>query len=298
MQTVIKVDQATLAKMTSHYGKPAKSSPGVIFRGKTNGTTVTGYRTGKVLFQGQNAGREAAQWQPSSSSNGEKHGDLPAGFDHLAVLGSDEVGVGSYFGPLTVAAVYVDRQHVDQVEQLGVRDSKQLTDPQITRMAKKIIELCPYHVVNLDPPTYNRLMSKYGNQAQLKALSHNLALAKVLNKIKPIEPEAILIDQFVAPNTYYRYLKGQSTIVKDRVHFHVRGEHEHVAVAAGSIVARYYSLQRMDVLSEKAGVTLPIGAGTNVDNVAASLIRHGKDLGQFAKLHFANTKKAEKLAKN
>lgn len=301
MQTVIKVDQATLAIMTSHYGKPSKASPGVVFRGKHNGTTVTGYRTGKVLFQGQNASREAAQWHQSSSvspSNGKKKDDLPAGFDQMAVLGSDEVGVGSYFGPLTVAAVFVDRQHVDQVEQLGVRDSKQLTDPQITRMAKKIIQLCPYHVVNLDPPTYNRLMNKYGNQAQLKALSHNLALAKVLNKIKPVQPEAILIDQFVAPQTYYRYLKGQSTIVKDKVHFHVRGEHEHVAVAAGSIVARYYSLQRMDVLSEKAGVTLPIGAGTNVDNVAASLLRHGKDLGQFAKLHFANTKKAEKLAKN
>lgn len=296
MQTVIKVNHTTLAKMTRHYGKPEKAAPGVVFRGKHNGTTVTGYRTGKVLFQGGEAEREAAQWQNvPSSKKSTSSSNLPQGFDQLAVLGSDEVGVGSYFGPLTVAAVFVDRHHVQPIEKLGVRDSKQLTDPQIVRMAKQIIELCPYHVVNLDPPTYNRLMAKYNNQAQLKALCHNLALAKVLNKIQPVQPEAILIDQFVAPQTYYRYLKGQSTIVKDKVYFHVRGEHEHVAVAAGSIVARYYSLKRMDALSEAAGITLPIGAGNNVDNVAASLLRHGKDLGQFAKLHFANTKKAEKM---
>lgn len=301
MPTVLKVDSKQLAKMTAHYGLPKKKGPGMVFFGKHNGTTVTGYQTGKVLFQGANAQAEAALWQSAATESSKSHrhvGDLPAGFEKLAVIGSDEVGVGSYFGPLTVAAVFVDSAHLQPIEQLGVRDSKKLTDPQIIKMAKQIITECPYHVVNLDPPTYNRLMAKYGNQAQVKALAHNLALAKVLSKIKPTTPDAILIDQFVAPRTYFRYLRGQSTIVRDKVYFHVRGEQEHVAVAAGSIVARYYSLQRMDALSEQAGMTLPIGAGTNVDNVAASLLRHHQDLGQFAKLHFANTAKARRLAKD
>lgn len=300
MQIVIQVNQPTLAKMADFYGQATKPLPGAVFRGKHNGTTVTGYHSGKVLFQGQNPQSEADRWHLTASAphhQAHHSGDLPAGFDQLAVLGSDEVGVGSYFGPLTVAAVFVDRDQVGAITKLGVQDSKQLSDPQIIKMAKAIIKTCPYHVVNLDPPTYNRLMDKYHNQAQLKALCHNLALAKVLDKIKPAEPEAILVDQFVAPATYYRYLKGQKTIVKKGVHFHVRGEHEHVAVAAGSIVARYYSLQRMDALSQKAGETLPIGAGTNVDNVAASLLRHGKDLRQFAKVHFANTAKAQRLAR-
>ena len=297
MQIVTRADSETLARMADFYGSPAKQLPGAIFRGKHHGTTVTGYRSGKVMFQGADPKAEAERWQLSARNTADQHrGDLPAGFDHLAVLGSDEVGVGSYFGPLTVAAVFVDRDHVAPIEQLGVQDSKQLSDPQIIRLAKKIIRQCPYHIVNLDPPTYNRLMKRYGNQAQLKALCHNLALAKVLDKIKPQQPEAVLIDEFVAPATYYRYLKGQKRIVKSNVYFHVRGESEHVAVAAGSIVARYYSLQRMDALSEKAGMTLPIGAGTNVDDVAASLLRHGQDLGQFAKLHFANTAKARKMA--
>ena len=40
---------------------------------------------------------------------------------------------------------------------------------------------------------------------------------------------------------------------------------------------------------------LPIGAGKAVDMVAAQLLQQGADLNHYAKLHFANTLKAEKL---
>ena len=52
----------------------------------------------------------------------------------------------------------------------------------------------------------------------------------------------------------------------------------------------------MDELSALAGQTLPIGAGHKVDLIAADLIRKGKNLDQFAKLHFGNTMKARRLA--
>ncbi|KRM80943.1 hypothetical protein FC35_GL000289 [Limosilactobacillus coleohominis DSM 14060] len=61
-------------------------------------------------------------------------------------------------------------------------------------------------------------------------------------------------------------------------------------------MARYISLQTMDDLSGRAGMTLPIGAGLKVDQVAAQLLKQGQDLNNFAKLHFTNTKKAIKLA--
>ena len=67
------------------------------------------------------------------------------------------------------------------------------------------------------------------------------------------------------------------------------------SVAAASILARVVELNTLKQLSKDAGVALPIGAGHAVDEVAAQLLRNGKDLSQFAKLHFANTKKAEHL---
>ena len=54
-------------------------------------------------------------------------------------------------------------------------------------------------------------------------------------------------------------------------------------------------LDTMSKLSQEAGMQLPIGAGHAVDLVAAKLMQQGVDLRHFAKLHFANTKKAQKI---
>lgn len=295
MQIVINVSPTTFQKMSAYYASSEKLPAGASFRQHKSDVTVTGYtKSHKVMFQGQRAQSEAAKWSSQAASQGKSAG-LPKGFAGWSVLGSDEVGVGSYFGPLTVAAVYVDADHVQKVTALGVKDSKTLSDPEIIKLAHRVMKICPYHIVNLDPDVYNDRIKRY-NQAQLKALCHNLALGKVLEKIAPTKPRAILIDQFESAKTYFHHLAGQKNIVSDHVYFRVKGEQAHVAVAAASVVARYYSLTRMDALSEQAGMTLPIGAGHVVDEIAAKLLRQGQDLEHFAKLHFANTQKAQRLA--
>ena len=66
-------------------------------------------------------------------------------------------------------------------------------------------------------------------------------------------------------------------------------------MAAASILARVVELDAIARLSEEAGMLLPIGAGHQVDIIAAKLMKKGLDLNHFAKLHFANTQKAKKL---
>ncbi|BAP86036.1 ribonuclease HIII [Paucilactobacillus hokkaidonensis JCM 18461] len=299
MQEVLSFAKSQLNNMQKTYAPFTVAAPsGAIFRAKKNGVTITAYRSGKVMFQGNNTTVESKQWQANATKKvgAPTPTGLPQGFANWSVLGSDEVGTGSYFGPLTVAAVYVDAAHLDRVRQLGIQDSKKLTDPEIIRMAKQLLTFLPYHVVNLMPVKYNQLMKQY-NQGQLKALCHNLALQTVIQKISPTKPDGILIDQFVAPATYYHYLKGQSKIISENVYFQIKGEQAHLAVAAASIIARYISLLAMDQLTEQAKLTLPIGAGNAVDQIAAKLLHEGKSLDQFAKTHFANTQKAIKIAK-
>lgn len=305
MTIVLKVSSSVLAQLANHYttGPQSDLPKGTNFRAKLPGVTITAYNSGKVMFQGQLAEQEANRWssianlQPAvhKSSQTKAIAGLPPHFAELAVVGSDEVGTGSYFGPLTTAAVFVDHDHLAPLRHLGVEDSKKLTDPAIIKMAKQIMAECPYHVVNVKPVDYNRLIQKY-NQAQLKAICHNYVLNQVLTKIVPTKPDAILIDQFVKPQTYFNYLQDQSPIIRQHVFFKEKGESYHLAVAAASIVARYVSLTTMDELSTAAGMTLPIGAGLKVDQIAAKLIHQGKDLKRFAKLHFANTAKAQQLA--
>ncbi|MGO4076176.1 ribonuclease HIII, partial [Staphylococcus aureus] len=64
----------------------------------------------------------------------------PPGIASMSVIGSDEVGTGDYFGPITVCAAYVDASQLALMKELGVKDSKGLKDPQIINIAKDLIK--------------------------------------------------------------------------------------------------------------------------------------------------------------
>lgn len=308
MQTVIQVTPTQLKKITDYYANMAtgKQPTGAIFVAKKGPTTITAYRSGKVMFQGVNYAQEAARWQTPAQQNTTRQAtgkqattpgvNIPQGFANWSVLGSDEVGAGAYFGPLTTAAVYVPKDQLAWVRQLGIADSKTLTDAKMRQIAPEIIANLPHHVVNLMPEKYNQ-MQPTNNVNQMKAISHNFVLGKVLAKIAPTTPDAILIDQFAQASTYFKYLTQtqQSPIIKDNVYFTTKGEQYHLSVAAASILARVVELDSMAKLSEEAGIPLPIGAGHQADEAAAQLLDRGLDLNHFAKVHFANTQKAQKL---
>lgn len=308
MQTVIQVTPTQLKKITDYYANMAtgKQPTGAIFVAKKGPTTITAYRSGKVMFQGANYAQESARWQTPAQQNTTRQVtgkqattpgvNIPQGFANWSVLGSDEVGAGAYFGPLTTAAVYVPKDQLAWVRQLGIADSKTLTDAKMRQIAPEIIANLPHHVVNLMPEKYNQ-MQPTNNVNQMKAISHNFVLGKVLAKIAPTTPDAILIDQFAQASTYFKYLTQaqQSPIIKDNVYFTTKGEQYHLSVAAASILARVVELDSMAKLSEEAGIPLPIGAGRQADEAAAQLLDRGLDLNHFAKVHFANTQKAQKL---
>ncbi|MEX0380195.1 ribonuclease HIII [Leuconostoc sp. MS02] len=307
MQTVIQVTRLQLQKMATFYAPNSTQNlpNGAFFAAKNKTASIIGYKSGKVMFQGPGFANEAALWQSGIGATdpkmiGKKSTtpgiNIPTNFADWSVLGSDEVGAGAYFGPLTTAAVFVDKENMGWVRQLGIADSKTLTDAKMRQIAPEIIAKLPHHVVNLMPEKYNSLQPN-NNVNQMKAISHNFALGKVLEKILPTVPDGILIDQFAQESTYFKYLHNakQANVVRKDVYFTTKGEQYHLSVAAASILARVVELDALDALSKEAGIRLPIGAGKEVDIVAAKLLNKGVDLNHFAKLHFANTLKAEKL---
>ncbi|MGX7394959.1 ribonuclease HIII [Carnobacterium mobile] len=305
---VLTVSPKILKEMKSYYQNYLKSTtpPGGNFAAKKAAVNITAYNSGKVLFQGHSAQQEAALWaskatnKPTkkSSSNGSTlNTPLPAGFRNWSVIGSDEVGNGSYFGPLSVVAAYVDQSQLPLLKELGVRDSKDMKDAEIITVAKDLITFLPYSLLNVMPQKYNAIQPTM-TQGKMKAVLHNQALGHVLMKIQPVTPDAILIDQFELPATYFKHIQDQPQKIKDAVYFQTKGEGHHLAVAAASIIARYAFLNSLDELTAEAKLKIPSGAGNNVDLVAAKLLKRGglSLLGKYAKLHFANTEKAKKIA--
>jgi ribonuclease HIII len=309
-QVVLTVSPTIMNEIKKKYNSHLsdKQPPGSVFVAKTSACTITGYKSGKVMFQGAAAEQEAKQWQTSGTANPKKPtgskkktvGDHqyapPSTISTLSAIGSDEVGTGDFFGPMTVVAAYVDQNQIPLLRELGVRDSKGMKDPEIIEIARNLIKTIPYSLLILPNEKYNNMQRKGLNQGKMKALLHNQAIQNVTRKVDGYD--AILIDQFAKPEIYFNYLKGQSTVIKENVYFATKAEEIHLAVAAASIIARYSFVMEIDRLGKENNVKLPKGAGPAVDLAAAKLIqKHGDQvLEKIAKMHFANSLKAKKIA--
>ncbi len=307
-QVVLKLSAVDIEKMKHHYESQLtdKLPPGSLFSAKTSNCTITAYKSGKVLFQGGGSESEASKWGKSEQKVSTKTSPtpksstvLPPNFETWSVVGSDEVGTGDYFGPITVVAAYVDKKQIPLLKELGVKDSKNLKDDKIIEIAKQIKDIVPHSLLTLHNEKYNQLQQKGMSQGKMKALLHNQAIGHVLSKIAPVKPEGILIDEFAKKDVYYQHLKGQKFIHEEDVYFSTKAEGLHLAVAAASIIARYAFVRHFENLSKQAGFTIPKGAGPGVDKAAARLIKSKGQavLPQFVKLHFANTQKAINLLK-
>ncbi|MCG7346432.1 ribonuclease HIII [Sporosarcina sp. ACRSL] len=304
-QSVLQLDNEKMTKLINHYKafKIIRNAPGVVFAAKLPDAAITAYKSGKVLFQGGGALREASLWgdgetQTAPLLSKPKGEVLPDRFSEMSVLGSDETGTGDFFGPVTVAACFVRADQIELVRELGVKDSKQLNDDLMRSIAPDLQATLVHSVLTLTNEKYNEVQAKGWSQGKIKALLHNQALKHVLRKLNGEKPDYILIDQFAERGIYYNHIKNQPEIVRENVLFSTKAEGLHVAVAAASIIARVAFLEEMDRLSEIAGVRLPKGAGKIVDEAAAKiLLKSGEEtLKSMTKWHFANAQKAKKIA--
>ena len=111
--------------------------------------------------------------------------------------------------------------------------------------------------------------------------------------MKLTKPKAFtIIDQFVTENKYYEYIKYTKVIEKG-ITFETQAESKYPSVAVSSIIARYSFLVKMTSLSKSIGKLIPKGAGEQVDEFGKEFVKkHGESkLKEYAKVHFANTKK-------
>ncbi|WP_099158708.1 ribonuclease HIII [Virgibacillus ndiopensis] len=308
-QSVHVIPLVTIEEMQRHYASSATNTPqGAIFRAKTTNAVITAYRSGKVLFQGKAPELEANKWVSDSISalsgksnsrqaTNAKHPYSPPktlfGHSHI---GSDEAGTGDYFGPITVACVYVKEDQIAALKQIGVQDSKNLTDTTIKKLSKKILNQdITYSLLVLRNEKYNALKASGWSQGKMKAMLHHHTINNVLQKINS-SYEGILIDQFCEPSLYNKYIASEKAKIANKTYFMTKAESYSIAVAAASIIARTSFLNEMDELSDKLKITLPKGASNHVDKAIAKIMNEkGKDiLNTCAKTHFVNTTKAEK----
>ena len=304
MSIVFKPSENLKEKIFDYYDKYEQKHPDyTYFQVKLFDCTVTYYESGKLLFQGPGEDIEASLWIEQErilnnriiDVNNPKSNDKDKKQDKnkylISTIGSDEVGTGDYFGPIVVTATYVSKENIKLLKDLGVRDSKKLTDDKIIEIAKEIIKKIPYVTYTFDNKSYNNLSSENQNMNKIKAILHNKVLVSLLEKDK-YDYKMIVIDQFVYPKKFYEHISKAPKKIKN-VTFMTKAEDQVYSVAAASIISRYIFLSEMDKMSKELGIQIPLGAGTNVDEIAKQILnKYGKDkLKEYVKYNFKNTEK-------
>ena len=291
MNVVIKVDEETKQKMIDYYKDKIrdKKIPYAIFQAVEEDTVITLYESGKAMFQGISADVDASMWAMLQDKGKE---DLKNEEDlyNITSIGSDEVGTGDYFGPVVVCAAYVNIEDIKFLEELKVKDSKQITDDYIRKIAPTISKKIDYELLALSNKEYNEKYKTIKNINKIKAIMHNKVLYTLHQRHS--DCNKIIIDEFAKENSYFNYLKEVTNVERNLI-FTPKAENKNMAVATAAILARFTFLEIMDKLSDKYHEPLLKGASSEVDRQAERLIeKYGKEvLDDIAKLHFINTER-------
>ena len=298
---VIRVDNDTKKLMNEFYKdmKRDKTPPYAVFQADTGDTIVTLYESGKAMFQGVSADIEAGMWESirkdkdnidyfmdtkDTKIKKEDQVDIPS---DIASVGSDEVGTGDYYGPIVVTASFVSKDNIPFLTELGVRDSKKLSDEQILKIVPKIIKKIPYKTIMLSNKEYNDNYGKNMNMNKIKAVLHNKVLTEM---VKDNDYDYIVVDQFEPEKSYYNHLSDVPNPLKG-ITFITKAEDKCLSVAVSSLISRYIFIKEMDKLGDKYGIFLPKGANYYVEDVGIKLVNKcgEKILHDIAKLNFSNT---------
>lgn len=257
-------------------------------------TRITIYNSNAMTIQGSNSekiykkifNKEYCDVSDTSPKNNIKS---EVNFDQNKInsVGSDEVGVGDFFGGLIVASAYVKTHDTSWLKSIGVKDSKLLNDEKIIEIYNLIKNKIKHIVVIASPKDYNKMFNMYKNSHIIKAVMHNRALKQIADKID--DNYFIVIDEFASQKNYYNYL---NIAKEDSIKIDVsttKAESKYLCVACASIIARVHFLKQIETLSEELLIQLPLGASnTTIPVVAKEIIaRYGKEkLAAYCKNHF------------
>lgn len=197
-------------------------------------------------------------------------------------IGTDESGKGDIFGPLVIAAVFVDEKSKSRLIKEGVRDSKEIKNGKIQSIAEVIKEIVEdkFVVLSFPPERYNYLYSQFQNLNKLLNYAHSLVIEELLKKV---DSPVIITDQFSKTPLA---ISGNKQFAHKKFIQLPKGE-QYTGVAAASILARD-EFENWFTIKETEGLFLLKGASKEVDRQAEGILRnYGKEsLIKLTKNHF------------
>lgn len=261
-----------------------------FFKAVSSGYNAVFYNSGKLVIQGKEISdvvKRLSEYTNISVEIESSSSDL-SDFDDENYIGIDESGKGNFFGPLVIAGVAVNPNLKKLFSELGIKDSKQLDDEKISKLAIQIQKNAKWDIVVINPQKYNELYVKFNNLNKLLAWGHARVIENLLNKAP--ECTLALSDKFAKDDKVIENaLMGKGKTIK--MLQRIKGEND-IAVAAASVLARAEFVSKIKSMSYSYKLNFPKGASDKVIACADKYCKmYGKNrLNEVAKLHFKTVK--------
>jgi ribonuclease HIII len=264
------------------FAQPAHT----LFSAQKKGVSCTLYSSGKLTVQGKEM-REFIEFylEPEILGNvsfTNRTEELMAKIDLHSRIGVDEAGKGDFFGPLCIAGLKAGDEEIRKLLDLGVKDSKQMSDTTILKIAVKIKQDFAHAIVVISPKRYNELYETFHNLNRLLAWGHATAIDELHKKTGC---DRALIDQFGGTYLVENALRQKNLSIQLTQRTHAEAD---PVVAGASILARASFVEQMQFLSKGIGIELPKGASQKVLAVGRQIVEQkGREiLDRVCKKHF------------
>lgn len=203
----------------------------------------------------------------------------------MLILGIDEAGRGPVIGPMVLAGCLMDEKTEKELKELGVKDSKQLTQKRREFLEQKIKEKSEtFEIVLASPEQIDYANSKGVNLNALEAIK----AAGIINKInKGFKKIKVIID---CPSpSIIKWQDFLKTKINNLSNLEISCEHKadknHVSVSAASILAKCIREKEMTKLKEIYGDCM--GSGYCSDPITCKFLEEHvqkyEDKGIFRK---------------
>jgi ribonuclease HIII len=292
---------ALLAALQARNWKP-REVPYARFAFESDKTNIVFYESGKLVVQGKGTA-EFVEFvlEPEILK------EVKLGYETilnpdllLPRIGVDESGKGDFFGPLSIAGVYVNEKVINAWKDIGIRDSKNISsDKKIAELAEKIRNTpgCVTESIVIGNVKYNQLYLGMKSVNKMLAWGHAQVIENLLGKRYQMNPPPVkaISDQFAASKSVIEKalkVQGKELPLEQR-----HKAEEDIAVAAASILARDGFVKGLAKLEKDFAMKLPKGASAAVDAAAKQFVeqRGAGELTKVSKSHFRTALRAQGL---
>lgn len=198
-------------------------------------------------------------------------------------VGSDEVGVGDFFGPTVYCTVYITGASISYIANnyLTIKDSKKLTDDEIIDLYEKHLrDNIDYKCLSV----FDSQIPEHLNSIEQKSYYHYSLLQNYKNF------KYAVVDLYTTENNFWKVSKKLKQNWPQNTILETKADGKYYTVALASIIARYYFIKEMDKLDEKYNYNFPYGANVAKEAQKVADLLGKDEMAKFVKTSFKTYK--------